>query len=155
MPLLPILLVTEKEGKTDYFRTHFLFFTNNLSLNLENYVNTAAEVLKQKVWENNLVIFMCQNIKSTRSYINYLKKDPKHIVGTQKDNINLFLWFHKKYIYPDEPDASTSGLREQVPITSKLGVADYIESKLKSGIETLQEIMKPSVLNERKFSHDF
>jgi hypothetical protein len=91
MLLLPVLLVTGKDDKTGYFHTHFLFFTNNLSLNLKNYMNTVAEALKPKVWENNLVILMCQNIKSTPSYINYLKKDPKHIAGTQKDIINLFL----------------------------------------------------------------
>jgi hypothetical protein len=33
-------------------------------------------------------------------------------------------------------------MREQSPITARLGVTDYIETKLKSGIETLQEILK-------------
>jgi hypothetical protein len=142
IPIIPVLLATEKYEKTGYFHTHFLFFTNNLLYNTKHYMSRAAETLKLKLWKNNMVIFMCQNIKSTPTYINYLKKDPKHIAGTQRNILNLFIWFEKKYIYPDETDTIASGSQEQVPITPRLGIIDYIKSKLKSGIETLQDIMK-------------
>jgi hypothetical protein len=45
MPLFPVLLITEKDEKTGYYHTHFLFFTNNLASNMKNYLNTAAENL--------------------------------------------------------------------------------------------------------------
>jgi hypothetical protein len=96
MPILPILLVAEKDGKTGYYHTHFLFFTSSLAHNMTNYMTTAVESLKSKHWDNKLVIFMCQNVKSNPRYINYLKKHPKHIARTQRDLLNIFLLFEKE-----------------------------------------------------------
>jgi hypothetical protein len=56
MPILPVLVVTEKDEKTGYYRTHFLFFTNNLAHNMKNYMNAAAESLKSKYWDNKAVV---------------------------------------------------------------------------------------------------
>jgi hypothetical protein len=68
IPIVPILLTIKKDEKTGCFHTHFLFFTNKLARNLKHYMSTAAETLKPKERENNMVILMCQNIKSTPSY---------------------------------------------------------------------------------------
>jgi hypothetical protein len=62
---------------------------------MKKYMNTAAETLKPKLWDNNIVILMCKNIKSTPTYINYLKEGPKHITGAQRNILNLFVWFEK------------------------------------------------------------
>jgi hypothetical protein len=58
IPVIPVLLATEEDEETGYFYTHFLFFTNNLAHNTKHYMSTAAENLKLKLWENNMVILM-------------------------------------------------------------------------------------------------
>lgn len=41
----------------------------------------------------------CQSIKSTLSYINYVKKNPEQVSASKKDLLQLFAWFDERYAF--------------------------------------------------------